>query len=341
MDLIQLDQNDAAFSIAVCQFASRGEEWYVIVGTGRDVILGPHSSSGGSLILYQVVEEGRKLKYLHTTPMDDVPVALQPFNGRLLVGVGKLLRIYDIGKKKMLRKCENKHIPNLIVDIKTIGNRVYVSDVQESVHYVRYRPSENQLVIFADDTYQRFVTATCLVDYDTVATADKFGNIAIVRLPSDVSDEVDEDPTGNRAIWDRGLLNGASQKAEMLCHFYIGETVLSLQKTTLIQGGSECLVYSTLSGAIGILVPFTSKEDIQFFQHLEMYMRQEHPTISGRDHLHYRSYYVPVKNVIDGDLCEQYNALDYKKKKSIAEDLDRTPNEVAKKLEDTRTRFAF
>ena len=92
----------------MCQFASRGDEWYVIVGTGRDVILGPRSSAGGSLILYQVVEDGQKLKYLHTTPLDDVPVALEPFNGRLLVGVGKLLRIYDIGKKKMLRKCENK-----------------------------------------------------------------------------------------------------------------------------------------------------------------------------------------------------------------------------------------
>ena len=33
-----------------------------------------------------------------------------------------------------------------------------------------------------------------------------------IRLPSDVSDEVDEDPTGNRAIWGRGVLNGASQK---------------------------------------------------------------------------------------------------------------------------------
>ena len=95
-------------SIAVCQFASRAEDWYAVVGTGRDVVLGPRTNSGGSLILYQLAEDGRKLKYLHTTPLDDVPLALEPFNGRLLVGVGKLLRIYDIGKKKMLRKCENK-----------------------------------------------------------------------------------------------------------------------------------------------------------------------------------------------------------------------------------------
>lgn len=33
-----------------------------------------------------------------------------------------------------------------------------------------------------------------------------------IRLPGDVSDDVDEDPTGNKALWDRGLLNGASQK---------------------------------------------------------------------------------------------------------------------------------
>ena len=90
------------------------------------------------------------------TLLDDVPVAMTPFNGRLLVGVGKLLRIYDIGKRKMLRKCENKHLPNLIVDIHSLGGRVYVSDVQEAVHFIRYKPVENQLVIFADETYQRY-----------------------------------------------------------------------------------------------------------------------------------------------------------------------------------------
>ena len=151
-----------------------------MVGTGKDVVLGSRANSGGSLILYQVCEDGRKLKYLHTTPMDDAPLALEPFNGRLLVGVGKLLRIYDIGKKKMLRKCENKHIPNLVVDIKTMGSRVYVSDVQESIHYVRYRQAENQLVVFADDTVSRYITASCLLDYDTVVAADKFGNVAVV-----------------------------------------------------------------------------------------------------------------------------------------------------------------
>lgn len=47
------------------------------------------------------------------------------------------------------------------------------------------------------------------------------------------------------------------------------------------------------------------------------------------------------QNVIDGDLCEQYNSIDPNKQRNISEELDRTSNEVAKKLEDIRTRFAF
>jgi len=61
-----------------------------------------------------------------------------------------------------------------------MGQRVFVSDVQESVYMVRYRKQENQLIIFADDTHPRWITTVTILDYDTVATADKFGNISIV-----------------------------------------------------------------------------------------------------------------------------------------------------------------
>ena len=58
-----------------------------------------------------------------------------------------------MGRKKLLRKCENKHIPHLVVDIKTVGERIICSDVQESVHFVKYKKrSENQLVVFAGIT---------------------------------------------------------------------------------------------------------------------------------------------------------------------------------------------
>ncbi|XP_069113923.1 splicing factor 3B subunit 3 [Argopecten irradians] len=340
LDKIQLEQNEAAHSIALVKFASRGDDVFVLVGVVKDLVLNPRSLGGGYVYTYQL-RDGEKLEFLHKTSMEDMPGAIAPFQGRALIGVGKYLRIYDIGKKKLLRKCENKHVPNFIVSIHTLGNRVVVADVQESFHFVRYKRQENQLIVFADDTNPRWITASCMLDYNTVSGADKFGNITIIRLPTDISDEVDEDPTGNKALWDRGVLNGASQKTEIVSNFHIGEVVTSLQKATLIPGGSESLVYTTLSGGIGMLVPFTSHEDHDFFQHLEMYMRSEHPPLCGRDHLSFRSYYFPVKNVIDGDVCEMFNSIDISKQKALSEELDRTPSEVSKKLEDIRTRYAF
>lgn len=115
------------------------------------------------------------------------------------------------------------------------------------------------------------------------------------RLPLDATDAVEEDPTGAKAFWSRGLLNGAPQKLEILNNFYVGETILSLQKGVLTAGGKDCVVYTTMSGAIGVLVPFLTKEEFEFFQALEMHLRQEHPPLCGRDHLAYRSFYFPCK----------------------------------------------
>ncbi|XP_046843553.1 splicing factor 3B subunit 3-like [Xenia sp. Carnegie-2017] len=346
LDLVELKQNEAAFSVCVCRFASKGpDETYILVGTATDMTLKPRSCSGGAIHTYKLVTMmnygGQKLELVHTTEMDDIPSAIASFQGRVAVGVGRFLRIYDLGKKKLLRKCENKKLPNLIVGLHSVGQRIVVMDVQESFLFVRYKAHENQLVIFADDINIRWMTCQCLLDFNTMAGADKFGNIFVVRLPTSTSDEIDEDPTGNKAFWDRGLLHGAPQKADTICNFFIGETVLSLQKATLIPGGSESLVYTTISGRVGMLVPFTSREDIDFFQHLEMHLRSENAPLCGRDHLSYRSYFLPVKNVIDGDLCEQFNSLDSSKRRNIAEELDRTPAEVSKKLEDIRTRYAF
>lgn len=46
----------------------------------------------------------------------------------------------------------------------------------------------------------------------------------------------------------------------------------------------------------GALLPFTSREDVDFFSHLEMHLRQDHPPLAGRDHMAYRSAYFPVRS---------------------------------------------
>ena len=41
---------------------------------------------------------------------------------------------------------------------------------------------------------------------------------------------------------------------------------------------------------------------------------------------------------MDGDVCEQYNLLSGDKKRMIAEELDKTPAEIQRKIEDMHIR---
>uniref|UniRef100_A0A0E0JVA8 DNA damage-binding protein 1 n=1 Tax=Oryza punctata TaxID=4537 RepID=A0A0E0JVA8_ORYPU len=216
---------------------------------------------------------------------------------------------------------------------------LHKTQVEESFHYCKYRRDENQLYIFADDSVPRWLTAANHIDFDTMAGADKFGNIYFARLPQDLSDEIEEDPTGGKIKWEQGKLNGAPNKVEEIVQFHVGDVVTCLQKASLIPGGGECLIYGTVMGSVGALLAFTSREDVDFFSHLEMHLRQEHPPLCGRDHMAYRSAYFPVKDVIDGDLCEQFPSLPADMQRKIADELDRTPGEILKKLEDIRNKI--
>lgn len=196
-------------------------------------------------------------------------------------------------------------------------------------------------MIFADDPLPKWAVSSCQIDYDTIALGDKFGSFFVTRLDPEVSKAIEEDKTGNFGMYDRGRMQGAAHKLSNAASFYLGDMVTSISKTALVPGGRELMVYTTISGTIGIMVPFTSKEDVEFFQLLEMALRQEVVLLSGRNHLAYRSAYMPVHHVIDGDLCELYNSLPNDKKRMIADGLDRNVSEVSKKLDDFRQRVAF
>ena len=269
----------------------------------------------------------------------------------------------------------------------------------------------------------RHVTAALHLDYDTLAGADRFGNVWVSRLPPELSAQVEEDPTGGKFAAESGLLGGAPHKLQAVCNFHVrgmggvgclvvgcgaiialcfdpelGLIALLMLNIRIAAGRRDgdgaaaggtaarragadrvrndqrrhrwalslhLLFEMTVKGtadphsraftpltpttfpplaltaatAAGVLYPFSSREDHDFFQHLEMHMRQEHPPLLGRDHLTYRSAYSPVQDVVDGDLCEQYPQLPADKQRSVAEELDRSVGEVLKKLEDVRNRI--
>lgn len=329
---IDLEGNEAAVSAAVVPFASQDGESFLIVGTGKDMVLNPRQFSEGYIHVYRFQENGRELEFIHKTKIEEPPMALLPYQGKLLAGIGKTLRIYDLGLRQMLRKAQADVAPNLIVSLQAQNHRIVVGDVQQGVTYVVYKPESNKLIPFVSDTISRWVTSTTMVDYESTAGSDKFGNVWILRCPEKASLEADEPGSEVHLTHARPYLHAQPHRVELMAHFYTQDLPTSICKTSLVVGGQEILLWGGIQGTIGVLIPFVSREDVDFFQTLEQHMRQEDPPLAGRDHLMYRSYYAPVKGVIDGDLCERFALLPTDKKQMIAGELDRSVREIERKL---------
>lgn len=394
--------------------SGKGSPPVLAVGTARRLRLSPEvSAEEGFIRLYRIVsrsgggggdggdgaaaDAGSKaaaasaptttttaLELIHSTPVGGIPGALCAFRGKLLAGVGRTVRLYDAGRKKLLRKCEASgahQLPSRVVALAAVGGRVFAGDAQESVHLFRYRASDNALYPFADEALPRHVTCSAAMlplDYDTAAVGDKFGTVAALRLPAAASAAAEADPTGGKFAFGGGgggdassaaaaaaamgaagapPVVGAPHKLATEASFYVGDAVTSLSRGTLqagvggnVGGGDdpsaaapassrETLVYSTLSGSIGALLPLSSRDDVEFFSSLEARLRSDAPgatQLAGRDHASWRSSFYPARHVVDGDLCERFSSLPAAARAAIAKALDRTPLEVVRKLEDAR-----
>jgi splicing factor 3B subunit 3 len=334
LDCVEMGRNEAALCCASVRFHSKGGEQLLVVGTVSGMKMHPLSHIASHIVLYRIVGGGR-LQLLHRTAVDDGPVlALAHFQGRLLAGIGKSIRLFEMGKRQLLRKCECRGLPTLVKTIQTVGDRAFIGDMMQSVQVLRYEASSNRFLSIAVDSFPRPIVSQELLDWNTVAVSDKFGNIVVLRMPRGA--EVGAiDLTGQRALWDSAR-DDLTPKLELLCQYYVGEVVTGMTRSSLVAGGAESLIYVTVSGRIGALVPFTSRGDVEFFSQMEALLRADTPRPTGRDPHSYRSYYAPALHVVDGDLCDAFSALSPDKQTKIAEELKRSTGEILKKLEDTR-----
>ena len=253
------------------------------------------------------------------------------------MGVGNILRLYDLGKKQLLRKCEAQMI-NMITSIHTSGDRIYVGDVSAGFSFCKYHRNSNEIVSYAEDVTPRFLTRSLRLDYDTMFGADKFGNVFASRVPDKVNDDEGAAGSGSNntadVLWRTSTRT--SQKLKCILNFHTGELTTSLCKTSLANGSQEVVLAGGVNGGLRVFLPLLTTSDVELLTHLEMHMRLEALSLSGRDHLSYRSAFNPVKACVDGDLCERFAELSKLKQKAIASEMDRTVSEVLKKLENLR-----
>lgn len=101
---LDLDENEGAVCAAIVHFYNRGDDLYLCVGTGQGVSFNPARVPGAFINTYLISPDGKRLELVHKTPVEQPPGALLGFQGKLLAGVGRSLRIYEIGLQRLLRK---------------------------------------------------------------------------------------------------------------------------------------------------------------------------------------------------------------------------------------------
>jgi splicing factor 3B subunit 3 len=368
VDLLRMGDNETLFSVTTCQFERNGEE-FVVVGGARNVRLHPFSCEHPFLRVFRFANN--QFHLYHTTFISQVPFSLCGYRGWLAVGgsshnpygqyyaqeqtaqtgqqqqqvplgmqvkkVG-VVSLYDLGKSKMLKKCENMGLPSRITSLKVSGVRLFGFDLHESAHLMRYCPTSKTLVICCDDISPRPMSCGALLDHHTVAGGDRLGNLFVMGVKDsekELVDDVTTNPGGSRLLWDEGVLRGAAHKFEHKCHFYLGDIPTAMEEGCFVQGRGRVVVVSTISGAIWMLIPLISRSQIDFFTHTEIFLRQEHNFLTGRDHLRYRGLFLPVRAVVDGQLINELRVLPGNKKEELAEELDMDIGSILMRLEDT------
>lgn len=360
VQLVALDSHQVVFSaeiennqkpLSLCKISFDGQQ-YLCVGVSQNLSFDGKNTAKHAILTYTIKD--RKLQLLHSTEVDHPPAAMVIFNDRLLVGMGKYLRLYTLGKKQLLRKSSTftDYLSRIVLLSHQGNQRIVAGDVSNSTTYFRYDQLENIFVPFADDVMKRHTTALARLDYDTVIGGDKFGNIFVNRISRALSNQADQD--WSVVKYQDGFLNSAGNRVKGICEFFLNDIPTLFFKGTLVTGGKESIFYTGIHGTLGFFEPLASRQEVNFFHKLEIAIREAlNPNLIdisskkhfcqllGKDHIKFRGYYNPVKNVIDGDFVENYTCLDPRTRSKIATALDRNPRDIDRKIAEIRDRVAF
>ena len=72
-------------------------ESYLFAGVGLNSTLTPRGCALGFIKTYRFTNRGKSLELLHSTPCEDIPSAFNEYAGKLVTGIGSIVRVYDLG----------------------------------------------------------------------------------------------------------------------------------------------------------------------------------------------------------------------------------------------------
>ncbi|XP_039131386.1 DNA damage-binding protein 1 isoform X2 [Dioscorea cayenensis subsp. rotundata] len=213
------------------------------------------------------------------------------------------VRKYAVSKTRFTINCLTTHF-----------TRIVVGDCRDGIIFYSYQEDLRKLQPLYSDPVQRLVAACVLMDMDTAVVSDRIGSLAVLSCVHHAQG------------------NGSPEKNLMQsCSFYMGETVMSIQKglffhklpmddlrgncntaEMVFESACDSIIASTLLGSVLILIPITSQEH-ELLEYVQARLAV-HPLTSpilGNDHQEFRGRRtregVPI--ILDGDMLAQFLEL--------------------------------
>jgi len=230
--------------------------------------------------------------------------------------------------------------------------RIFVASLHHGISLFKYYVQENRLVLVAEDMQRRWIHRLQLLDADTVVAADKFGSIAVLRLPVESSAAIEDDPSYGRLAERYGASPESARPfvARLMpeCSVHVGSVVTSLHvfgygaatdpdatpaSAPRSWTEAEAILYGTVSGGFGMLIPFRTRAEWDIVQRLERELHLFWAKCCAPGHtmdathtrnllhasvLRFQGRIEPTRHVVNGHLCGLFALLDPETQRSIA-----------------------
>lgn len=353
--------NDKYIACCFCAFGTNAR--YLVLSTFSKKLC---------VIQIRVKDNSFQADIVHKTPIVENVNCLISFRDKVACILDNMIVLFSLGKKQLLKKSLSgtpPHITKAVALDQWEGNLLAIGDYQESVTIFEYDNSQKNFKCLADDKIKRHVTALKFLDSSTVIGGDKFGNCWVLRINFET--QLNLVPN----------IHTGKYKFDTLCHIYMNDIPMQFSIVKDMNTSDRTnILWIGLQGTIGCFVPLITRKEQQIYQYLQdtfadldlLYFQDhnkaaeidfeemegaldEHKLTKnkinstegmmsrvGRDFQNYRSYYSPMKNIIDGEALEQYTTYLPSEQKWISKHVllnSKTIEDVNKYINEMRTNY--
>lgn len=283
----------------------------------------PEDASNDSIKIEEM--EAAHLRVIYQNQLPGAVLAICSFLDRyLLASAGNILNVFCFvtDNPLRLRKHSMTKTRFTITCLTTYYTRIVVGDCRDGVLFYSYTDDLRKLEQLFSDPAQRLVADCTLLNMDIAVVSDRRGSISVLSNVDDL--EGSESPEKNLFV---------------NCSFYMGETVMSIQKGLssyrlsmdgiLDESDHSDIVYkslynsivaSTLLGSVLIIVPVTREE--HYLLETVQTKLAVHPLtapVIGNDHKEFRGRgtQAGVPTILDGDMLIQFLELTREQQEAV------------------------